>query len=269
MLGNNGLTTSSVGGRSIAPVVVVAVLIALLLPAVQQAREAARRTQSMNNLKQIGLALHNFHDTHRNFPQGTIPSQKLKPEERQSWLVPLLPSMDQGALYDQMKVDLRESAQWDSDDLEDSITVAIPIFQNPSNPIGFMHGEPATTDYVGWAGVGKDAPTEKCKDDKKGIFGFDRATRLQDVTDGTSNTVMVSDAAAKTRGPWAQGGKSTIRALTTKPYINGEDGIGSPHTGGLHVLLADGSVRFVSQNIDAKILEALATRAGGEVINDY
>jgi hypothetical protein len=77
---------------------------------------------------------------------------------------------------------------------------------------------------------------------------------------------MVSDAVAKTRGPWAQGGHATIRALTTKPYINGEDGIGSPHVGGFHVLMGDGAVRFVSQNIDEKVLEALATRAGGETI---
>ncbi len=258
-----------VGGADGSSVAVVAVLVALLLPAVQQAREAARRTQSKNNLKQIGLAMHNFHDTFDNFPQGTIPSKKLKPEQRQSWLVPLLPFMDQAPLYNQMKVDLRESAEWDSDDLQSSIKVVIPSFLNPSNAIGFVFGEPATTDYVGWAGVGKDAPTEKAKADKKGIFGYDRVTRIQDITDGTSNTVMVSDAVAKTRGPWAQGGPSTIRALTTKPYINGDDGIGSPHTGGLHVLFADGSVRFISENIDAKTLEALATRAGGEVVNDF
>ena len=258
-----------VGGADGSSVAVVAVLVALLLPAVAQAREAARRTQSKNNLKQIGLAMHNFHDTYGNFPQGTIPNKTLKPEERQSWLVPLLPYMDQAPLYNQMKVDLRESAEWDNDDLQDAIKVSMPGLQNPSNTTGFVFGEPATTDYAGWAGVGKDAPTEKCKADKKGIFGYDRTTRMADITDGTSNTVMVSDVVAKTRGPWAQGGPSTIRALTSKPYINGDDGIGSPHTGGLHVLLSDGAVRFVSENIDAAILEKLATRAGGEVLNDF
>ena len=87
--------------------------------------------------------------------------------------------------------------------------------------------------------------------------------------DGTSNTVMVSDVVSKSRGPWAQGGSATIRALTSKPYVNGEDGIGSPHTGGFHVLMADGSVRFVSQNIFPDTLEALATRAGAEVVGDF
>ncbi len=258
-----------VGGADTSTIAVSAVLIALLLPAVQQAREAARRTQSRNNLKMIGLAMHNFHDTFRGFPQGTIPSKKLKPDERQSWAVSLLPYLDQAALYNQMGVNLRESAQWDADELQESIQVKIPAFINPSQPAGFEAGEPATIDYAGWAGVGADAPTEKCAAKKKGIFGYDRVTRMADIIDGTSNTVMVSDVVSKSRGPWAQGGKATIRALTSKPYVNGEDGIGSPHTGGFHVLMADGSVRFVSQNISPDTLEALATRAGTEVVGDF
>lgn len=258
-----------VGGIDATSVAVTGVLIALLLPAVQQAREAARRTQSKNNLKQIGLAMHNFHDTFRAFPSGTIPSKKLKPEERQSWAVSLLPFLDQAPLYNQMKVDLRESAEWDDERFEEANQTPIPAFMNPSNPKGFEDGEPATLDYAGWAGVGKDAPTEKCKANKKGIFGYDRKTSMADITDGTSNTVMVSDIVADSRGPWAQGGPTNIRALTSKPYVKGEDGIGSPHTGGFHVLMADGSVRFVSENIDPDVLESLATRAGNEVINDF
>jgi prepilin-type processing-associated H-X9-DG protein len=266
---NSSPSIPAVGGADGTTIAVAAVGAALLLPAVQQAREAARRTQSMNNLKQIGLAMHNFHDTFNHFPPGTIPSKKLKPEERQSWLVPLLPYMDQAALYNEMKVNLRESAVWDDDDLQNANRLKISVFVNPSHKEGFEEGEPATTDYAGWAGVGKDAPTEKCKANKKGIFGYDRTTRMADITDGTSNTVMVSDVVAEGRGPWAQGGPATIRALTTSPYVNGPDGIGSPHKGGFHVLLADGSVRFMSEEVDEDILEALATRAGGEVVGDF
>lgn len=258
-----------IGGADSNSVAVSAVLVALLLPAVQQAREAARRTQSKNNLKQIGLAMHNFHDTMGHFPQGTIPSKTLKPEERQSWCTEILPYLDQAPLYNEMEINLRDSAKWNDDSLAELIEVQIPVFRNPSQPGDARTGEPATTDYAGWAGVGKDAPTEKCKNDKKGIFGYDRTTGMRDITDGTSNTVMVSDVVASSRGPWAQGGPSTIRALTAKPYVNGVDGIGSPHVGGFHVLISDGSVRFVSQNIDPDVLEALATRAGGEVIGDF
>jgi len=256
-----------VGGADGSTIAVSAVLVALLLPAVQQAREAARRTQSKNNLKQLGLALHNFHDTWNHFPQGTIPSKTLKVEERQSWLVPLLPYLDQAPLYNSMNVNLQDSAKWD--DNEEASNVQMAMFMNPSSTVAHRVGEPGFTDYAGWAGVGKDAPTEKCKPDKMGIFGYDRVSRIANITDGTSNTVMVSDVLPKTHGPWAQGGKSTIRALTSKPYVNGEDGIGSPHVGGFHVLMADGSVRFVSQNIDPGILESLATRAGGEVLGDF
>lgn len=258
-----------VGGADTSTIAVSAVLIALLLPAVQQAREAARRTQSKNNLKMIGLAMHNFHDTWNGFPQGTIPNKKLKPEERQSWAVSILPYLDQAALYNQMGVNLRESKQWDADELQESIQVKIPAFINPSQPVGFEAGEPATIDYAGWAGVGVDAPTEKCAAKKKGIFGYDRVTGIRDIVDGTSNTVMVSDVVSDSRGPWAQGGSATIRALTSKPYVNGEDGIGSPHVGGFHVLMADGSVRFVSQNISPDTLEALATRAGAEAVGGF
>ncbi len=258
-----------ISGADGSSVAVVAVLVALLLPAVQQAREAARRTQSKNNLKMIGLAMHNFHETFNHFPQGTIPSKTLKPEERQSWQVQLLPYMDQAPLYNALGIDLRESAPWDGDKQQPFNAKEVMVFRNPSQAEPHHAGDPAPTDYVGWAGVGKDAPTEKCANNKKGIFGYDRVTKMRDITDGTSNTVMVSDGVGKERGPWAQGGKSTIRALTTKPYVNGPDGIGSPHVGGCHVLLADGSVRFVSQNIDADTLEKLATRAGGEIVDEF
>ena len=258
-----------ISGADGSSVAVVAVLVALLLPAVQQAREAARRTQSKNNLKMIGLAMHNFHDTFNNFPPGTIPSKTLKPEERQSWQTLLLPYMDQAPLYNALGVDQRESAQWDGDKQQPLNANEIMAFRNPSQAAPHRHGDPAPTDYVGWAGVGKDAPTEKCKDNKKGIFGYDRVSKMRDITDGTSNTVMVSDGVGKDRGPWAQGGKSTIRALTSKPYVNGPDGIGSPHAGGFHVLMADGSVRFVSENILPDTLEHLATRAGGENSGEF
>lgn len=256
-----------IGGADGSTIAVTAVLVALLLPAVQQAREAARRTQSRNNLKQIGLAMHNFHDTWGNFPQGTIPSKKLKPEERQSWAVSLLPYLDQAALYNEMDVNLRESAKWDAN--EEMVRVKISTFVNPSQPEGFASGEPATIDYAGWAGVGANAPTEKCAAKKKGIFGYDRVTAMRDIADGTSYTVMVSDVVSEGRGPWNQGGTATIRALTSKPYVNGKDGIGSPHVGGFHALMADGSVRFISNNTIDELLESLATRAGGEAVRDF
>ena len=118
----------------------------------------------------------------------------------------------------------------------------IPVYINPSVP-----NQPdkvsGPTNYVGIAGVGKDAPTLPKTSKQAGVFGYNRSTRIRDITDGTSNTVMVSEA-SKNLGPWAAGGESTIRALTKKPYINGPDGLGGFHTGGCLMLMGDGSVQF-------------------------
>jgi prepilin-type processing-associated H-X9-DG protein len=100
---------------------------------------------------------------------------------------------------------------------------------------------------------------------KTGVFGYDREIRFRDMTDGTSNTMGVAEA-VKNRGAWGAGGKATIRALTTKPYINGPDGLAGQDKTGLNVLYMDGSVRFLSSNIDPKVMEALSTTRGGEVI---
>jgi type II secretory pathway pseudopilin PulG len=243
-------------------IVTVAIGTALILPAVQQAREAARRSQSKNNLKQIGLALHNYADTCKSFPAGTHPNEKLKPEERLSWLATVLPFVDQSPLF--KTIDFEES--WDDEANERPANVRIPTFLNPgsvASPVG--HGE---THYVGIAGLGKDAPTLPVTSKRAGIFGFNRKTRFRDITDGTSNTMMISEATGE-YGPWIAGGNATIRSLTKKPYINGPDGIGGPYRGGCNIGLADGAVRFVSENIDPTIFERLSTMADGQVIPNF
>lgn len=246
---------SGVGG-----VATVGVLTALLLPAVQQARVAARRAQSKNNLKQIAIALHNYHDTYASFPAGTVPNEKLKVDERLSWYVSILPFLDQSPLYD--RIDQEEA--WDEGDNEDWTSLVIPSLVNPqvSDP------KQGVTHYVGIAGIGKDAPTLPVTSTKAGAFGYNRKLRFRDVQDGTSNTVGVSEA-SKNYSSWGQGGTATIRSLTKKPYINGPDGIGSPFPGGANMMLLDGSVRFVSENIDPSVMEALVTIRGGERIGDF
>jgi hypothetical protein len=252
------LSGSVDGGTAVAT---SAVLVALLLPAVQQAREAARRTQSKNNMKQIMLALHNYHDTHNEFPEGTHPNEKLKPEERLSWQSRILPFLEQAALYNQ--IDFEEG--WEDEANEQFLETRIPTYLNPSNPsINVEDSDCAPTHYVGLAGLGKEGPTLPVTSRKAGVFAYDRATKIRDITDGTSNTIAISDATDP--GPWGAGGSATIRPLTTKPYINGPDGIGGPHAGGISIGMCDGSVRFLSENIDPEVMEALVTIRGGEVI---
>ncbi|QDT56371.1 hypothetical protein Pan44_44250 [Caulifigura coniformis] len=232
---------------------------ALVLPAVQQAREAARRTQSKNNLKQILLALHNYYDTHNALPPGAVPVAGLKPEERLSWQVMMLPYLEQAALYNQLDV----KAGWNQGANEAVVATEVEVFLHPSVP----RGAPGGTNYVGIAGLGVEGPTLDAKNPKAGIFAYDKPRTFREVTDGLSNTAMVAET--NRPAPWAQGGPGTIRPLTTEPYINGPDGIGGVSVGGANIGMGDGSVRFVSDKIDPRVMEAISTIAGGEPVDDF
>lgn len=242
-------------------ITITAVAVAVLLPAVQKAREAARRSSSKNNLKQIALALHNYHDTHGSFPSGNVSVAGLEPKERLSWMASILPFIEQNALY--QKINFKKG--WEDDGNPRWAQLRLQVYQNPQVNVK-KKPKYGTTHYVGIAGVGKKSLTTAKRDKNNGIFGYNRKTRLRDITDGTSNTIMVAEA-SKNFGPWASGGPATIRAFTKKPYINGPDGIGGPWSGGgFQVSFADGSVRFLSAKTDPKIIEAIATMGGGEVV---
>ncbi len=255
LFGGNG-NVSAVAGAS--------VLAALLIPAVQQAREAARRASSKNNIKQIVLGMHNYHDVYNHFPRGTVDAEKLKPEQRLGWTYSLLPFIEQAPLYDRLRQ--FEKEKWNSDNSKPFTSRPIATYLNPGLP---PNPKVAQTHYAGMGGVGKDAPLLKKDHQRAGIFGYNRATSMRDITDGTSNTIMITEVNKKL-GPWAQGGISTIRSLTKKPYINGPDGIGGPWKGnGVQTGFADGSVRFISKDVDPDVMKALSTMAGGEVIPKF
>jgi len=171
----------------------------------------------------------------------------------------ILPFMDEAPLYN--RIDAK--AAWDSDANAKS-SVLIKSYAHPTA----SHEAGPYTDFVGIAGLGEDGPKLKVNEQGAGFFAYDRATRIADITDGTSNTLMVAESDGQPR-PWLQGGPSTIRPLTTQPYINGPDGIGGITRGGVQVLFADGSVRFISENIDPTVMEALVTIQGGEAVGDF
>ena len=250
----------SAPGLSTGAFVATPVMVALLLPAVQAARAAARRTQSKNNLKQIGLALHNYHATEGNFPAATYRVADLKPDKRLSWQTELLPYLEQKPLYD--RIDFKKS--WEDPANHAAVSTPLVVFINPM--IGEQNaGGLPVTEYVGLAGVGEDGPMLPVTSPKAGIFAYNRVTRIEDIVDGTSNTIMTSEC-NKDFGSWAAGGRPTIRALTKKPYIDGPDGLGGQPEG-VQVGFADGSVRFVSKSVDPQLLERLVTIAGHEQIN--
>ena len=185
-------------------IAIIAVLIALLLPAVQQAREAARRTQCRNNMHQIGLALHNYHDTHGCFPPATIGRLVSGPPYGQgaSWQLMLLPFLDEAALYNAHNMSV------DSGSVQNR-TVNLQVlnqFLCPSDnqtrsawypgsaPSGYT-GSPALTNYIGVAGDSTSWNNGVLcrRDGTTGVDYFPRGTRVRGIPDGTSNTMMAGE----------------------------------------------------------------------------
>lgn len=258
------LPTTTSGGALASPLM-LGVGAALVLPAIQQARSAARNAQSKNNLKQLALAMHNYHSVYNHFPAGTVESSAEKPEDRLSWITELTPYMEMNAVHDALN---REEA-WNSDtNIEAALRANTMVLQNP-NMVSVLSDEGLmSTAYVGCAGVGKDAAKLPVDNPKAGMFGYDRATRLRDITDGTSNSLMIGEVSGNA-GAWTAGGKPTLREFTEKPYINGPDGFGGSFPGGSNFALGDGSVRMISDTVDPSVAEALMTISGGEVVDDF
>jgi len=316
-------------------IAIIAVLIALLLPAVQQAREAARRSQCKNNLKQIGLAMHNYHDslgkfppvmwwygatgTSSNYPGG---SQTMINSMGPSWLMVILPYIDQAPLYNTINFNgaLNNNPQ--------VVNKNIPGYLCPSDPNATsgnqytnQNGVSMARNNYGASGYG-NANTQhysQVGQSDRGLMGYSGCSRVADVLDGTSNSVMSWEIRSginpnDPRGVWASGrigGGMTGSCLnpgwngpgtytgdcygindkngggddvwstdgTLSNYgpqgmgaWNGGDGQSGPkslHVGGVHALMADGAVRFISQNINGTIHRNLVGIADGNVLGEF
>jgi prepilin-type processing-associated H-X9-DG protein len=231
--------TSGGGGMMALVIAVIAcllvcggVLVALLLPAVQAARQAARRAQSTNQLRQIGLALHQYHQDHGSFPPAVVYDEDGKP--LYSGRVLLLPYLNQEALYEQFDKD----KAWNSPENLALSQTLIPIFTDPASansPLG-------QTDYLFLSGKGA-------------VFEAGKTTKINDVTDGLSNTLVVVEV-QNSGINWAEPRDVGISQPMSLPAGN--------HPGGNNVLFADGSVRFVSKSANPTIIREMTTKDGGE-----
>jgi prepilin-type processing-associated H-X9-DG protein len=268
-------------------VLIVSLLLAggLLVASLPRLQEAQARINCYNNLRQIGLGLHNVHDTYGSFPPATLPHPTLPPERRLSWLVDTVHFMDQPP-----RIPLDRTQPWDAegnreprfryrdgnDELKEEPVGEWRFFLCPSNPSRAAPGSPGLTHYVGVAGVGPDAAPLPGTYPGAGVFGYDRRTPMSDIKDGLSTTLLVIETTAR-NGPWTAGGPPTVRALDPAggPYLGVGGQFGSNHHYGLlgltpvsatNVLFADGSVRVLTASISPEVFEALATIRGGEEV---
>ena len=219
------------------------ILVALLLPAVQQAREAARRSQSKNNFKQIGLALHNYHDMNNSLPIGGTFSED--GQGQHGWMTALLPFVDQAPLHQQ----INHQQPWNAPQNMPAFSRVLPVYQNPSVPEQQNAQGYGLAHYAGNSQVLKKNATVS--------FG--------DFKDGVSNTILAGDVSAGYQ-PWGspENTRDPAAGLGDTPTQ-----FGSAHVGICHFLMGDGSVRAVSENVSPDVLKAIATPAGNETVNDF
>lgn len=321
-------------------IAIIAILIALLLPAVQQAREAARRTQCKNNLKQIGLAMHNYHDVYNMFPVGACarPSNNFGMDISTGAFTSILPFLEAGnlkRLYD-------ETLTWDQQNTvlnPDLATTIVPSYLCPSATGPTVVAHPTISNLTIAQGprgtdaaalhylLSKGATDGWCltpqRDRNIGMFGINLTTRFRDITDGSSNTICVGEA---TTGPpyrnvstkanplvpaagtqlaaqaWiiprplplsdqnnnfvtAGNFATTVWKMNLNPVVesvyddadlancnstaDSTTNFRSQHTGGVQFLLGDGSTRFISENVDSGVFNAIGTRANKETVSEF
>jgi prepilin-type N-terminal cleavage/methylation domain-containing protein/prepilin-type processing-associated H-X9-DG protein len=276
-------------------ITIIGILIALLLPAVQAAREAARRMQCANNIKQSALALYNYESAKGCFPPGLLWELTASRAYVWGWSAYILPYMEQQGLYDGIDFK-RPWSYWDGPNITVTKTL-IPGHMCPSDP---QYGESmwvtgstpqpdaAMTNLCGVSDTADwtqgDEYTPKNFPDNDGIFGGNRSCTIADIKDGTSNTLLVGETTGGGKGTYLGEIWVSANIYDTKEGINGPNttqggtypgldpskpgvgcnssGFSSFHPGGCNFAMADGSVTFLSQNISQNSLTALTSRNG-------
>ncbi|WP_020468762.1 DUF1559 domain-containing protein [Zavarzinella formosa] len=292
-------------------IAIIAILIGLLLPAVQKIREAANRMKCTNNLKQWGLGFHNYHDSNGKLPLGAVSSPL-----RQTWIPFMFPYIEQTGLankYDFTK-NFYESPNIDFNVYTGALCQKVPLYYCPSDRPGALATNSSPGYYrvrvnyaISWGNVTRSATTIPVPSSSFGIFGYDsqdntanpRQTPFAAITDGLSNTALMSEILVgkgdddvdnrgdMTNDDHAGPGFMTLNTPNSSvsdvntcqtytdpamPCVNGGNrqmAARSRHTGGVNVLLADGSVRFAPKSISSGIWSALGTMSGGEPSSNF
>jgi len=231
-------------------------------PAIQVDWLAAARAADESNHRGLlsGLLSYVKVQNPPRFPEGADGALMLKPQTRLSWIADLLPYLGHADWH------VESAYDWNNSHNEPVARRPLPEVVNPAFGPGMSPSGYPVTHYVGVAGVSEDAPQLPANDPRAGMFGYGRQTRQQDLVRGGANTIAILGVQDHC-GPWAQGGPATVRPLTRRPYVNGEDGFGSGQAEGMVAGMADGSVRFLSKDIDPEVMERLATVRGGDQVD--
>ncbi len=289
-------------------IAIIAVLIALLLPAIQQAREAARRTQCKNNLKQLGLAIHNYESTHSRLPssgQGLSASPPYTPVfDRQATFTHLLPFLDQANVSNQYDFNFAYNENAANKAVAQRV---IPMYLCPSAAL-----RNGNTDSQRYGAIDYGATLHTNIDPATGLPGAAFTTpgaltwgcsRIADISDGTSNTILIGEDVGRNdtmkslyddpynpgfkRSHWRWAEPDNAFGVSFTPNFHRSPWGGPPsctwidmncgpndelfsfHIGGAHILMGDGRVHFLSDSVDYRVLRNLVTRAGGEVVGEF
>jgi hypothetical protein len=225
--------------------------------AIRAAWLAAARDADEANYHRLLAGLDAYRQAEGRFPAAAAGSARLSTDERLSWIAALLPFSGYAEWHRQLDF----AQPWNSPQNRPVTQQPLPEVVNPALGPGRTEAGFPVTHYVGVAGVGGDAAGLKADDPRAGVFGHGRTTRPEDIADGAANTIALLGVTQRL-GPWAAGGDPTVRALTEPPYVNGPDGFGSGQPDGMLAGMADGSVRFISKDVDPRVLEQLATING-------
>lgn len=278
-------------------IAIIAILVSMLLPAVQQAREAARRTQCKNNLAQLGIALHNYELAFEVLPAGVVnPEGPIRHEPvgyHHNWVSRLLPHLDQGPAFSHLDWSRGIYDQPAPDPERNPLGIhvremVLSILLCPSSPDGPVIDAPGQSSRVALSSFaactgGTEHPIDA---DNDGVFYLNSLTRYRDIGDGASNTIFVGEKFSfEGSQGWASGTRSTLRntgnPIAERPGNRGPHGLmpmpeptivggfGSYHSGGAQFLFGDGSVRFLSISVDRKLFSLLGSRDDGALLTEF
>lgn len=259
-------------------VATIGLLVALVLPAVQQARESARRSQCQANLRQVGVALHVYHEARRHLPVGCVEKRipAAKPAGRQhAWSAAILPHLEEGPLWRQIDFQEAYDAAVNAPAARERIALYLcpstvrmaagredAMVGNPlaaSDPAAYRG---AAIDYGGIYGAAQTAPSAN------GVFLYDRPVKLSEVTDGTSRTLAAAEDSGRgwlMNGEWING--ENIYDVAGLVNRQRDNEIWSDHPLGAMALWCDGAVTFLDEATEQTILRAMCTRAGNDSVN--